>query len=51
LRNKKEKGHHIHFPDSNGEIKEKIFNFESIGKTIEYFKNNWKNLVEGEQNE
>ena len=45
-----EKGNHMHFFDPSGELKEKVFNFESISKTIEYFKNNWKDYL-GEENE
>lgn len=36
------KGDHIHFFDDSGEEQQKIFNFEGIDKTIEYFKNHWK---------
>lgn len=39
------KGSHMHFFDQLGEPKEKIFNFESISKTIEYFKNSWREYL------
>jgi hypothetical protein len=42
------KGHHIHLLKSDGTEEQKIFNFESIGKSIEYFKKNWETLLIGE---
>lgn len=41
------KGHHIHFFLNDGTEKQKIFNFESISKTIEYLKNNCEDLMNG----
>ena len=45
------KGHHIHYKKFNGTEKEESFNFESIGKTIDYFQENWTGLMERYKNE
>ena len=46
-----DKGHHIHYKKFNGTETQESFNFESIGKTIDYFQENWEKLMEKYKNE
>ena len=45
------KGDHIHFLNFDGTKTEKQFQFEGIGKTIDYFQENWEKILEEVKNE
>lgn len=49
--NSHEKGHHIHHKKANGEEQEYPFEFKGFRETIDYFQNNWKELMEKYKNE
>ena len=47
-----EKGNHIHYYKKDGnEGRQESFNFESIGKTIDFLILNWKKIMEERKNE